>query len=137
MYHHRIVTYDFDIPGSQHYRVCDVQCSIGMSKRQSTVGVPGANIGIKVRRVKRGRVCFCILAAESTSVLIYILNTVHTVAFVSLLKISELYIISKSFGGPYIKHIITAHVLQQTIPYRLYNYCCTDAGVPGATKPGV
>ena len=33
-----------------------------MSKRQSTVGVPGAISAIKGRRVKRGRVCFCILA---------------------------------------------------------------------------
>ena len=80
--------------------------------------------------MKRGRVCFRIFAAKSTSILIYIQ---HTVAFVSLLKISELYIISKSYGGPYNKHIITAHVLQQTTPYRLYYYyCCTDAGVPGA-----
>ena len=80
--------------------------------------------------MKRGRVCFRIFAAKSTSVLIYIQ---HTVVFVSLLKISELYIISKSYGGPYKKHIITAHVLQQTTPYRLYYYyCCTDAGVSGA-----
>ena len=50
----------------------------------------------------------------------------------SLLKISELYIISKSYGGPYKKHIIIAHVIQQTTPYRLYYYCSTDAGVPGA-----
>ena len=81
--------------------------------------------------MKRGRVCFCIFAAKSKSVLIYIQHTT-TVVFVSLLKISELYIISKSYGGLYKKHIITAHVLQQTTPYRLYYYCCTDAGVPGA-----
>ena len=80
--------------------------------------------------MKRGRVCFCIFAAKSKSVLIYIQDT--TVVFVSLLKISELYIISKSYGGPYKKHIITAHVLQQTTRYRLYYYCCTDASFPGA-----
>ena len=45
LYRHRVVTYNFDIPGWQHYRVCDVQYSIGMSKRQSTVGFTGANIG--------------------------------------------------------------------------------------------
>ena len=33
----------------------------------------------KAGRVKRGRVCFCVLASESTSVLIYILNTVYAV----------------------------------------------------------
>ena len=32
---------------------------------------------IKAGRVTRGRVCFCVLASESTSVLIYILNTVN------------------------------------------------------------
>ena len=68
--------------------------------------------------MKRGRVCFGIFAAKSKSVLIYIQHT--TVVFVSLLKISELYIISKSYGGPYKNNIITAHVLQQTSPYRLY-----------------
>ena len=36
-----------------------------------------------------------------------------------------------SYRGPYKKHIITAYVPQQTTPYRLYYYCCTDAGVPG------
>ena len=79
--------------------------------------------------MRRGRVCFCFFAAKSTSVLIYIQLTV---VFVSLLKILEVYIISKSYGEPYKKHIITAHVLQQTTPYRLYYYCCSDAGVPGA-----
>ena len=82
----------------------------------TTTAVPtqvsqGLTSAIKAGRVTRGRVCFCVPAAKSTSVLIYIQ---HTVVFVSLLKISELYIISKSYGGPYKKHIITAHVLQTT-----------------------
>ena len=101
-----------------------------MLKRQSTVGFPGANISDQSQACETRSCLFCIFAAKSTSVLIYIQ---HTVVFVSLLKISELYIISKSYGGPYKKHIITAYVLQQTTPYRLYYYyCCTDAGVPGA-----
>ena len=52
-----------------------------MSKRQSIVDIPGANIGDQSRTCERGRVCFSILAAESTSVLIYMLNTVHAVLF--------------------------------------------------------
>ena len=52
----------------------------------------------KVGRVKRGRVHFCILSSKSTSVLIYILNTVHRVLFCITLKFSELYIIFKSHG---------------------------------------
>ena len=45
LYHHRVVTYNSDIPRWKHYRECAVQCSICMSNCQSTVGVPGASIG--------------------------------------------------------------------------------------------
>ena len=89
-----------------------------MLKRQSTVGFPGANISEQSQACETRSCLFCNFAAKSKSVLIYIQHT--TVVFVSLLKISELYIISKSYGGPYKKNIITAHVLQQTTPYRLY-----------------
>ena len=41
----------------------------------------GPTSAIKVGRVKLGGVCFVILASESTSVLIHILNKVHTVLF--------------------------------------------------------
>ena len=113
--------------------MCHVQCSIDMSKRQSTVGIPGANIGDQSQ------------ACETRSCLFWypcigvdICTDIHTeysthCCFCIILKISELYIISKSYGGPYKKHTITSRVLQQTISYRLYYYyCCTDAGVPGA-----
>ena len=50
----------------------------------------GLILAIKVGRVKRGRACFCVLASESTSVLVYILNTtVHTVLFGSTFKIQR------------------------------------------------
>ena len=104
LYHHLVVKYNFDIPGQLHYRVCDVQCSICMSKRQSTVGVPGANIGGQSRACERGRVCFCILVAYQV---VDICTDIHTeystrcVVFVIFLKFSELYRISKSHGGPY------------------------------------
>ena len=44
-------------------------------------GVPWANIGDQSRACETLSCLFCILASESTSVLIYILNTVHTVLF--------------------------------------------------------
>ena len=56
-----------------------------------------------------------------------------TVVFVSLLKISEMYIISKSYGGPYKKHNFTAHVLQQTTPYIDY----TTTAVPTQVSQGL
>ena len=118
LYHHRVVMYNFDIQGRQHYRVCDVQCSIGVLKRQSTVGFPGANISDQSQACETRSCLFLYLCSEvEVYTDIYIQHT--TVGFVSLLKISELYIISKSYGGPYKEHIITAHVLQQTTPYRL------------------
>ena len=54
---------------------------------------------IEVGRAKRGCACFRTLASESTSVLIYVLIIKYTLyCFVLLIKISELYIISKSHG---------------------------------------
>ena len=100
-----------------------------MLKRQSTVGFPGANVSDQSQACET-RSCLFLYLCSEVEVCTDIQHT--TVVFVSLLKISELYIISKSYGGPSKKHIITAHVLQQTTPYRLYYYCCTDAGVPGA-----
>ena len=113
--------------------MCDVQYSIGMSKRQSTVGFTGANIGDQSQACET-RSCLFLYPCSRVD----ICTDIHTeysthYCFVSLLKICELYIIFKSYGGPYKKHIITAHVLQKTTAYRLYYYCCTDAaGVPGA-----
>ena len=116
-----------------------------MLKRQYTVGFPGANISDQSQACETRSCLFLYLCSEvdiCTDIVDICTDTVDictdiytahccSVVFVSLLKISELYIISKSYGGSYKKHIITAHVLQQT-PYRLYYYCCTDAGFPGA-----
>ena len=44
---------------------------------------------IKAGRVKRGRVCFCVFASESTFVLIYILNTIHAVLLCITFKIQR------------------------------------------------
>ena len=104
-----------------------------MSKRESIVDVPGANIGDQSQACET-RSCLFLYPCSGVDICtdIHTYQIQYTVVFVSLSKISVLYIISKSYGGPYKKNIITAHVLQQTTPYRLYYYCCTDAGVPGA-----
>ena len=88
-----------------------------MSKRQSTVGVPGANIGDQSQACEKRSCLFLYPCSE-----VDICTDIHTeystqCCFILLLKTSELYIISKSYGGPYKEHIITAHVLQQTTPY--------------------
>ena len=114
----------------------DVQCSIGLSNRQSTVGVPGADIGDQSRACKT-RLCLCLYPCSGVDICAdeHTEYSTHSVVFVSLLKISELYTISKSLGGPYLKYIVTTHVLQQTICY----YYCIDTGVPGhrRSKSGV
>ena len=78
------------------------QCSIGLSKRKSSVGVPGASIDVQSRACETRS---CLFLNPCSGVDIYTdIHTeygTHCVVFASLLKISELYIVSKSPGGPY------------------------------------
>ena len=93
-----------------------------MSNRQSTVSVRGANIGDQSRVYETRSCLFWYLCSG-----VYICTDMHTkysthcIVFVPLIKISKLYIISKSHGRAVQKtdYNITVHVLQQTM------YCCT------------
>ena len=100
----------------------DVQCSIGMLKRQSTVGFPGANISDQSQACETRSCSFLYLCSEVEVCTYTYKKSASCTSFPSHTEGR-----TKSIPG-----IITAHVLQQTTPYRLYYYCCTDAGVPGA-----
>ena len=72
-----------------------------MSNQQSTVGVAGAEIGDQSRACETRSCFFGIFVSYSTSVLIHILNKVHTLLF--CITFSELYIISKLHGRAVLK----------------------------------
>ena len=76
---------------------------------------PGLISAIKVGRAKRRRACFCILASDSTTVLIYILITANSVLFYITFRIQRA-----------VHHFL----LQQTTTY--FYCCCIDTGVEGA-----
>ena len=97
---------------SQHVKTTgsmlpSVQCSGCMSNRQSTVGVYRANIGDQSRACET-RSCLFLYACSG----VYICTDIHTqcsthcIVSVLLIKISELYIISKSHGDMCIKQTI-------------------------------
>ena len=131
LYHHHVVTYNFDISGCQNYRECAAQCSGCMSNRQSTVDVCQANIGDQSRACETRS---CLFWYPRSGV--YICTDIHTecstycIVFVLLIKISELYIISKSHGRAVQKTDYVHHFLLQQTMY--YYYCCIDTGVQGA-----
>ena len=89
----------------------------------------GLTSAIKAGRVTRGRVCFCVPASESTSVLIYILNTVHCcfcIAFENQRAVHHSQVIRRAVQKAY-------YHCSRTTDYSVpYYYCCIDAGVPRA-----
>ena len=111
-----------------------------MLQQQSTVvGFPGANIAaIKVRRVKRGRVCFCIFAAKSTSVLIHILNTVlccFRITFKNQRAVHHFQVIRRAVQKAYYPGSrTTADYSVKTIKLLLYRRRCQ--GLISAIKAG-
>ena len=106
-----------------------------MLQQQSTVvGFPGANIAaIKVRRVKRGRVCFCIFAAKSTSVLIHILNTVlycFRITFKNQRAVHHFQVIRRAVQKAYYPGSrTTADYSVKTIKLLLYRRRCPRANI--------
>ena len=104
-----------------------------MLKRQSTVGFPGANISDQSQACETRSCLFLYLCSEvDICTDVYTAHCCFCITFKNhFFFISEPYIISKSYGGPYKKHIIVAHVLQQTTP------CLPTTAVPTQVSQGL
>ena len=88
LYHHRVVTYNFDISGCQNYRECAAQCSGCMSNRQSTVGGCRTNIGDQSRACEM-RSCLFLYPCSGVYICtdIHIEYSTYCIAFVLLINV--------------------------------------------------